>query len=148
MSSRLPIGVAQRYKVPDMGRILSEQRVVIVNDLLKAGDVRTYRVRVEYNDDATTTPSSNEEYKFEIGITYEQSNDDGDSNGNTSGGVADIVDKSKTTPDGKFSIEETRCVGACGLAPVFTVNGEVYGGATVQKLDQVIDEIKAKEENK
>ena len=47
----------------------------------------------------------------------------------------------ETTPDGKFSIEETRCVGACGLAPVFTVNGEVYGKATVQKLDQVLDEL-------
>ncbi len=48
----------------------------------------------------------------------------------------------QTTPDGKFSIEATRCVGACGLAPVFTVNGEVYGKATVQKLDQVLDELK------
>ena len=47
----------------------------------------------------------------------------------------------ETTSDGKFSIEETRCVGACGLAPVFTVNGEVYGKATVQKLDQVLDEL-------
>jgi len=47
----------------------------------------------------------------------------------------------QTTPDGKFTIEETRCVGACGLAPVFTVNGEVYGKATVQKLDQVLDEL-------
>lgn len=51
----------------------------------------------------------------------------------------------ETTKDGLFSIEETRCVGACGLAPVFTVNGEVYGKATVQKLDQVLDELKNKE---
>ena len=49
------------------------------------------------------------------------------------------IEPGETTPDGKFSIEETRCVGACGLAPVFTVNGEVYGKATVQKLDQVLD---------
>ena len=47
----------------------------------------------------------------------------------------------ESTPDGKFTIEETRCVGACGLAPVFTVNGEVYGKATVQKLDEVLDEL-------
>lgn len=47
----------------------------------------------------------------------------------------------ETTKDGMFSIEETRCVGACGLAPVFTVNGEVYGKATVRKLDQVLDEL-------
>ena len=51
------------------------------------------------------------------------------------------IEPGETTPDGKFSIEETRCVGACGLAPVFTVNGEVYGKATVQKLDQVLDEL-------
>ena len=53
------------------------------------------------------------------------------------------IEVGETTPDGKFSIEETRCVGACGLAPVFTVNGEVYGKATVQKLDQVLDELMA-----
>ena len=51
------------------------------------------------------------------------------------------IEPGETTKDGKFSIEETRCVGACGLAPVFTVNGEVYGRATVQKLDQVLDEL-------
>lgn len=54
------------------------------------------------------------------------------------------IEQGETTKDGKFSIEETRCVGACGLAPVFTVNGEVYGKATVQKLDQVIDELMKK----
>lgn len=55
------------------------------------------------------------------------------------------IEPGETTKDGKFSIEETRCVGACGLAPVFTVNGEVYGKATVQKLDQVLDELSSKE---
>ena len=51
------------------------------------------------------------------------------------------IEPGETTEDGMFSIEETRCVGACGLAPVFTVNGEVYGKATVQKLDQVLDSL-------
>ena len=54
------------------------------------------------------------------------------------------IQPGETTEDGMFSIEETRCVGACGLAPVFTVNGEVYGKATVQKLDQVLDELMKK----
>ena len=57
------------------------------------------------------------------------------------------IESGQTTPDGLFSIDETRCVGACGLAPVFTVNGEVHGKATVQKLDQVLDEL-LNEENK
>ena len=47
----------------------------------------------------------------------------------------------ETTEDGMFSIDKTRCVGACGLAPVFTVNGEVYGKATVKKLDEVLDSL-------
>lgn len=49
------------------------------------------------------------------------------------------IEVGQTTPDGKFSIEATRCVGACGLAPVFTVNNEVYGRATPEMIDQVIE---------
>lgn len=49
------------------------------------------------------------------------------------------IEEGQTTPDGKFSLDTTRCVGACGLAPVFTVNDEVYGKATVKKLDEVLD---------
>ncbi len=51
------------------------------------------------------------------------------------------ISEGETTPDGKFSIDATRCVGACGIAPVFTVNGEVYGKATVKKLDEVLDSL-------
>lgn len=51
------------------------------------------------------------------------------------------IEEGETTKDGKFSIEAQRCVGACGLAPVFTVNGKVYGKATVKMLDKVLDEL-------
>ena len=51
------------------------------------------------------------------------------------------IEEGKTTADGKFSIDTTRCVGACGIAPVFTVNNEVYGHATVKKLDEVLNEL-------
>ena len=37
------------------------------------------------------------------------------------------IDVGECTSDGKFSIEATRCIGACGLAPVLTINEEVYG---------------------
>lgn len=56
------------------------------------------------------------------------------------------IDEGQTTLDGKFSIDATRCVGACGLAPVFTINNEVYGKATVKKLDEVLDEYMKKED--
>lgn len=55
------------------------------------------------------------------------------------------IEEGETTSDGLFSLDATRCVGACGLAPVFTVNNEVYGKATVKKLDEVLDSIKEQE---
>lgn len=42
------------------------------------------------------------------------------------------------TPDGKFSLSSCRCVGACGLAPVMTVNDDVYGKMTVDKVDEIL----------
>jgi len=42
------------------------------------------------------------------------------------------------TPDGLFSIEACRCVGACGLAPVMTVNDDVYGNLTPDMLEGII----------
>jgi len=54
------------------------------------------------------------------------------------------IDVGETTPDGLFSIEATRCVGACGLAPVFKVNEEVYGKATPEMVDKIIEEYRNK----
>ena len=55
------------------------------------------------------------------------------------------IKEGETTEDGKFSLEATRCIGACGLAPVFTVNDEVYGKATPELMKKVIAEYKDKE---
>ena len=62
-------------------------------------------------------------------------------------GSGDIYDKlqeklgiagGECTPDGKFSLEACRCIGACGLAPVLTVNEDVYGRLTVDDVDKII----------
>ncbi|MGN0613119.1 MAG: NAD(P)H-dependent oxidoreductase subunit E [Porcipelethomonas sp.] len=62
-------------------------------------------------------------------------------------GSGDIYDKlqeklgiagGECTPDGKFSLEACRCIGACGLAPVLTVNDEVYGRLTVDDVDSIL----------
>ncbi len=55
------------------------------------------------------------------------------------------IKEGETTADGKFSIDATRCIGACGLAPVFTVNEEVYGKATPEMMKKVIEEYKNKD---
>ena len=44
----------------------------------------------------------------------------------------------KCTDDGKFSLEATRCIGACGLAPVITVNDDVYGKLVVDDVDDIL----------
>ncbi len=46
----------------------------------------------------------------------------------------------QTTPDGKFTIEVLRCVGACGLAPVVMVNDRVYGHVTPQDIKNILAE--------
>lgn len=43
------------------------------------------------------------------------------------------------TPDKKFSIDSCRCVGACGLAPVMIVDGEVYGKLSAKDVAGILD---------
>ena len=47
------------------------------------------------------------------------------------------------SPDGRFSYDATRCIGACGLAPVLTVNEEVYGRLGVDDIEGIIAKYKA-----
>ena len=42
------------------------------------------------------------------------------------------------TEDGRFSVTACRCIGACGLAPVLTVNDDVYGRLTVDDIPGIL----------
>ena len=62
-------------------------------------------------------------------------------------GSGDLFDKlserlgigaDECTPDGKFSLEACRCIGACGLAPVLTINDDVYGRLVVDDIEGII----------
>ena len=62
-------------------------------------------------------------------------------------GSGDLVDKisselnlpvDSTTSDGKYSLEATRCIGACGLAPVLTINGDVYGRLVPDQIPGIL----------
>ena len=66
-------------------------------------------------------------------------------------GSGDLLDKitqvlglpaGSTTPDGKYSLEATRCIGACGLAPVLTINNEVYGKLGVKDIEGILAKYK------
>jgi len=51
----------------------------------------------------------------------------------------------KTTRDGLFSIEVVSCIGACGLAPVISVNGEFYANVTPESIKTLVDNYSSKE---
>ena len=48
------------------------------------------------------------------------------------------IEPGECTEDAKFSLEACRCIGACGLAPVFTVNDDVYGKATPDQIKGIL----------
>lgn len=63
-------------------------------------------------------------------------------------GAADVLERVEQklgikaggiTPDGRFSIDATRCIGACGLAPVLTVNEDVYGRLVADDVDEILN---------
>ena len=55
------------------------------------------------------------------------------------------IKSGECTPDGLFSIDSCRCVGACGLAPVMMVDEEVYGKLTPQSVAKILDKYIAEE---
>jgi Respiratory-chain NADH dehydrogenase 24 Kd subunit. len=48
------------------------------------------------------------------------------------------IEEGDTTPDGRFTIDATRCLGACGLAPVMMINGEVYGRLVPEDIPKIL----------
>jgi NADH-quinone oxidoreductase subunit E len=68
-------------------------------------------------------------------------------------GAQDLLDESQSilnikgdevTDDGQFSIDEVRCLGCCGLAPVLMIGNEVYGKVTKDQLPEIIAKYKNK----
>ena len=51
----------------------------------------------------------------------------------------------ETTKDELFSIEVVACIGACGLAPVISINGKFYAKVTSESIKKIINDYRAKE---
>ena len=52
------------------------------------------------------------------------------------------VKAGESTKDGRFTYENTRCFGTCGLAPVVVVDGKVYGKVSVDSIDEILSQYK------
>ena len=63
--------------------------------------------------------------------------------------ILDMVSKTlntpvgKTTSDGLFTIKDTRCLGACGLAPVMMINDDVYGRLVPDDIPGILEKYRA-----
>ena len=53
-----------------------------------------------------------------------------------------LSDQKKTTDDQLFTVETVSCLGACGLAPALTVNGEVHPAMTPDKVVELIGDLR------
>ena len=53
------------------------------------------------------------------------------------------IEPGHTSDDMMFTLEATRCIGCCGLAPVLTVNGEVHGNLVPEDLDAIFAKLNA-----
>lgn len=58
------------------------------------------------------------------------------------------IEVGETTSDGLFSIEQTRCIGVCALAPVVTINERVYSKLTPPKVKEVLNLLRDEEKQK
>ena len=56
------------------------------------------------------------------------------------------VEVGKTTSDGRFTLEATRCLGACGLSPVMTIDDKVFGKVNQNNVRKILNEFLAVEE--
>lgn len=54
------------------------------------------------------------------------------------------VEAGKTSEDRKFSLVATRCIGACGLAPIMTINEDVYGKLKLEDISGILKKYKDK----
>jgi NADH-quinone oxidoreductase subunit E len=53
------------------------------------------------------------------------------------------IGNKEVTPDGLFSLEEVECMGACSWAPAVEVNFDFHHDVTPEKLDKLIDDLRA-----
>lgn len=52
------------------------------------------------------------------------------------------IGNKEVTPDGLFSLEEVECIGACSWAPAIQVNYDYYHGLTIEKFDELIENLR------
>lgn len=130
-------------EVQDACGFLSRETVRVIGDFLGLPESKIYGVATFYN-----------QFRFQPQGRYHIQVCRGTAcHVKGSAAIQDIVERElklkagQTGRDGMFSIEVVACMGACGLAPVITVNGEYHANLTPEKIRRLIAEHKGKAMN-
>ena len=121
---------------------LSEESLTVVAEMLDVSVSSVYRVATFY-ENFSLEPKGRHIIKVCAGTACHV---------RKSGPIYDAIheylglnDKRTTSSDGMFTLETVACLGACGLAPVMTVDGEVYPKMAPDAAIALLEEIRAKE---
>lgn len=138
-SARL-IAILQEIQAAE--NYLSQENMTLVADMLGISVARVYSVATFY-ENFSLEPKGRHIIKVCDGTACHV---------RKSGPIYDAIheylglnDKRKTSSDGMFTLETVACLGACGLAPVMTVDGEVYPKMAPDAAIALLEEIRAKE---
>lgn len=123
-------------------KYLSEQDLTLVAEILKISTAKVYSVATFY-ENFSLEPKGKHIIKVCAGTACHV---------RKSGPIFDAVrdylgltGKRKTSEDGLFTLETVACLGACGLSPVMTIDGEVHAKMTPEAALKLLKEIKDKE---
>ncbi|MDR3981977.1 MAG: NAD(P)H-dependent oxidoreductase subunit E [Dysosmobacter sp.] len=135
------IAIMQEIQAAD--KYLSEQALTRVAENLHIGTAKVYSVATFY-ENFSLEPKGKHVIKVCAGTAchvrrsqpiYDAVHD-----------YLGLAGRKKTSADGLFTLETVACLGACGLAPVMTVDGEVHAKMTPEAALALLEEIRAKEE--
>lgn len=134
--------IAIMQEIQNEFKYLSEQDLTLVAEKLGISTAKVYSVATFY-ENFSLEPKGKHIIKVCAGTACHV---------RKSGPIYDAIHdylelkgKHKTSADGMFTLETVACLGACGLAPVMTIDGEVHAKMTPETAVDLLKEIRAKE---
>ena len=141
-------GCEQRHLIAIMQEIqnvynyLSEENLTLIAEMLGVSNAKVYSVATFY-ENFSLEPKGKHIIKVCAGTACHV---------RKSGPIYDAIydylnlsGKKKTSADGMFTLETVACLGACGLAPVITIDGEVHAKLSPEGAVALLEDIRKKE---
>lgn len=127
------------HKVQEEQGYISKAAAQAVADLTQSPLARVYGVMTFYHFFKTQRPGRN---RISVCLGTACYLKGGQDLIDEARGILNLGPQDISTEDGLFSVEPVRCIGCCGLAPVLSINGDVYGKLTKSQLPAILEKYK------